>query len=439
MSKDVQDRRLISTIFVSKNVSKFILLVQNYSQMPLTDTALKALKPAANKYSRPDGQGLHIFVYPTGSLIWQFRYRFNGKANMVSFGSYPSVSLAEARAKRTKAREMLEKGVAPAEDIRDQKRKAQQDAVNTFEAVANEWHVLHNKNKSQRHKQRVQRWLDAYLLPTLGKRTVSAITAPMILDATAQLQREQKLETAHRVIQTAGQVFCYAIQKGFATYNSAPDLKGALPPPEVKNMAAMIEPKDVAKLLRSIDAYQGTLVVQCALKLAPLLFQRIGELRHMRWADIDLEKNEWRYLVSKTKTPHIVPLARQSLEIIETMRPYSGRGEFVLPGARTHERPMSENAINAALRNIGYDTQEEITGHGFRAIAQTLGEQELGFDPKHIERQLAHSVANPLGPAYERSQFLADRKIMMQRWADYLDELKTGAKVYSISLRSAEL
>lgn len=248
----------------------------------------------------------------------------------------------------------------------------------------------------------------------------------MILDATTQLQREQKLETAHRVIQTAGQVFRFAIQKGFTTYNPVPDLKGALPPPVVKNMAAMIEVKDVAKLLRSIDGYEGTLVVQCALKLAPLLFQRIGELRHMKWKDLDLERNEWRYLVTKTKTEHIVPLSSQAISIIEKMRPYSGRSLYVFPGARTHERPMSENAINAALRNLGYDTQADITGHGFRAVAQTLGEQELGFDPRHIERQLAHAVANPLGTAYERAQFLKDRKVMMQRWADYIDELKIG-------------
>lgn len=174
---------------------------------------------------------------------------------------------------------------------------------------------------------------------------------------------------------------------------------------------------------------QGTLTVQCALKLAPLLFQRIGELRHMKWADLDFERNEWRYMVGRTKTEHIVPLSAQAVAIIETMRPYSGRGIYVFPDARTHERPMSENAINAALRNLGYDTQEDITGHGFRAIAQTLGEQELGLDPKNIERQLAHAVAKPLGTTYERAQFLKDRKMMMQKWADYLDELKGSAKV----------
>lgn len=394
--------------------------------MPLTHTALLALKPAAKKYSKPDSLGLHIFVFPNGTMGWRFRYRIHGVPKMISLGVFPEISLAQARAARDAARALVAQEIDPSENRKEQKQKSKLDALNTFEAVARDWHALHNKNKSERHKQRVLRWLEAYLFPSLGRKTVSSITAPMVLAATSKLQNEHKLETAHRVIQTAGQVFRYAIQKGFATYNPAPDLKGALPPPVVKNMAAMIEVRDVAKLLRSIDAYQGTLTVQCALKLAPLLFQRIGELRHMKWADLDFQNNEWRYLVTKTKTQHIVPLSRQALAIIETMRPYSGRSVFVFPGARTHERPMSDNAINAALRNMGYDTQTEITGHGFRAIAQTLGEQELGFEPKHIERQLAHSVANPLGTAYERSQFINDRKVLMQRWADYLDALKSS-------------
>ncbi len=357
----------------------------------------------------------------------------DGKEKTLSLGVYPDVSLAQARTKRDDARALVADDIDPSQARRETKAQAILDSQNTFASVANEWHALHNKAKSKRHQQRVRRWLDVYLFPMLGSKPVSSITAPMVLSTTSTLQKQNKLETAHRVIQTAGQVFRYAIQKGFATYNPAPDLKGALPPPVVKNMAAMIEPKDVAQLLRSIDAYRGTLTVQCALKLAPLLFQRIGELRHMKWADLDFDRSEWRYLVTKTKTEHIVPLSRQAVEIIKTMQPFSGLGVFVFPGGRTHERPMSENAINAALRNMGYDTQTEITGHGFRAIAQTLGEQELGLDPKHIERQLAHSVANPLGTAYERAQFLKDRKIMMQRWADYLDELKAGAKIIPLS------
>lgn len=405
--------------------------------MALTHTAIQALKPADKPYSKPDGLGLILYVQPNGSMWWRFRYRIHGTPKMLSLGVYPDVSLAQARSKRDEARALVADGIDPSAARKDAKAQAKLEAINTFEAVAKDWHALHNKSKSERHQQRVRRWLDAYLFPLLGSKPVASITAPMVLETTSELQKQNKLETAHRVIQTAGQVFRYAIQKGFASYNPAPDLKGALPAPVVKNMAAMIEPQEVAQLLRNIDGYRGTLTVQCALKLAPLLFQRIGELRHMKWVDLDFERSEWRYLVTKTKTEHIVPLSRQAIDIIKTMQPFSGRGVFVFPGGRTHERPMSENAINAALRNMGYDTQAEITGHGFRAIAQTLGEQELGLDPKHIERQLAHSVANPLGMAYERSQFLKDRKVMMQKWADYLDELKAGAKIIPLGDRVA--
>lgn len=399
--------------------------------MALTDTQLRNAKPQDKDYSITDGLGLSILITSSGGKWWRFRYRHLGKPKLMSMGTYPEVSLQQARAKRDEARALVAKDIDPGRDRKEQKQKAILDASNTFEAVANEWHALHNKNKSERHQQRVKRWLEFYLYPTLGKRVISSITAPQVLEATNILQKQGKLETAHRIIQTAGQVFRYAIQKGFATNNPAPDLKGALPPPVVKNMAAILEPKDFAGLLRSIEGYQGTLTVRCALKLAPLLFQRIGELRHMKWEDLDFERNEWRYTVTKTKTEHIVPLSTQAIDIIKQMQAYSSHGRFVFPGGRTHERPMSENAINGALRNLGYDTQHDITGHGFRAVAQTLGEQELGFDPKHIERQLAHSVANPLGTAYERAQFLQARKVMMQKWADYLDELRSGAKVIS--------
>ncbi len=400
--------------------------------MALIDTQLRNAKPAAKDYSLSDSLGLSILITTKGGKWWRFRYRYLGKPKLMSLGTYPEVSLLQARAKRDEARALVAEGKNPSDERKEKNSQAKLNAENTFEAVANAWHALHNKTKSETHQRRVRRWLDVYLFPTLGAKPISSVSAPMILEATSLLQKQGKLETAHRVIQTAGQVFRYAIQKGFATYNPAPDLKGALPPPVVKNMAAMIEPKDFAGLLRAIDGYKGTLTVQSALKLAPLLFQRIGELRHMKWMDLDFEKNEWRYLVTKTKTPHIVPLSRQVVELLKNMQPYSGHGLYVFPGGQNHERPMSENAINAALRNLGYDTQNEITGHGFRAIAQTLGEQELGLDPKHIERQLAHSVANPLGSAYERSQFLKDRKVMMQKWADYLDELKAGAQILPI-------
>lgn len=411
-------------------------LFGRYRQM-LTDTAIKNAKPESKPRKLADEKGMYILIQANGGKLWRLDYRFLNKRKTLALGTYPDTSLAQARIKRDEARSLVASGIDPSEHRKETKALAKMNAENTFSSLADEWHQLHNKNKSERHKQRVKRWLEFYLYPNLGNKPISSITAPMVLETTSTLQKQGKLETAHRIIQTAGQVFRYAIQKGFAKYNPAPDLKGALPPPVVKNMAAMIEPKDFANLLRAIDTYQGSLTVQCALKLAPLLFQRIGELRHMKWADLDFNNNEWRYLVTKTKTQHIVPLSKQSIDILKTVQNYSGHSTYVFMGGRTHERPMSENAINAALRSLGYDTQQDITGHGFRAVAQTLGEQELGLDPKHIERQLAHAVANPLGTAYERAQFLKDRKVMMQRWADYLDTLKAGAKVIQFSNEAA--
>ncbi|MFD0928510.1 tyrosine-type recombinase/integrase [Methylophilus glucosoxydans] len=278
--------------------------------MALTDTALRNAKPTDKAYKLYDEKGLYLIVNPNGGKWWRLKYYFNDKEKTLSVGTYPEISLATARAKRDEARTLVTEGKDPSEARKDAKARAKLEAIKTFEAIANDWHALHNKSKSERHQQRVKRWLDYYLYPSLGQKAISSITAPMVLETTSILQNQNKLETAHRVIQTAGQVFRYAIQKGFATYNPAPDLKGALPPPVVKNMAAMIEPKDVAQLLRSIDGYKGTLTVRCAIKLAPLLFQRIGELRHMKWVDLDFENNEWRYLVTKTKTQHIVPLSK---------------------------------------------------------------------------------------------------------------------------------
>ncbi|HOY71008.1 MAG TPA: integrase arm-type DNA-binding domain-containing protein [Methylotenera sp.] len=397
--------------------------------MPLTYTQIEALKPLPKPYKISDAGGLTLLIQPTGSKWWRLNYRFNGKQKTISLGVYPQINLQQARIERDNAKKLLALGVDPSENRKEAKEQAKQAESNNFESVAREWHKLHLAKKSEHHQYRVKRWLEVYLFPKLGKKLVNEITAPQILAATASLQKQDKLETAHRIISVAGQVIKYAIQKGLATTNPARELAGALPMPTVKHMPAFVESKDVAKLLQAIDGYKGSLTVQCALKLAPLLFQRIGELRQMKWADVDFENKEWRHLVSKTKTPHIVPLSMQAIAILKDIQPYSGHLAHVFPGGRDPSNPMSENAINGALRKLGYDTQSDITGHGFRAIAQTLGEQELGFDPKHIERQLAHSVANPLGEAYERAQFLKARKIMMQQWADYLDKLKAGGDV----------
>ena len=401
--------------------------------MALTDTAVKTSKSREKDYKLADGAGLYLLVTQTGSKLWRLKYRFNDKEKKLSIGAYPVITLADARAVALEAKKLLAKDIDPSESKKEAVIATRFAAGNTFKAVAEEWHQLRNQDKSERHRAKVKTWLEVYLFPNLGKKAISTITAPMVLDAVENVVKEGKIETAHRLVQTTSQVFRYSIQKGFAVTNPAADLKGALPTPKVKHMAAFKEPSDVANLLRAIDGYKGSKVVETALKLAPILFQRIGELRHMKWVDLDFERAEWRYFVVKTKTEHIVPLSRQALKLIKNLNENTGHLPYVFAGGRDPQRPMSENAINSALKCMGYNTQTEITGHGFRAIAQTLGEEELDLRPKHIERQLAHAVKNPLGTAYERSQFLRDRKIMMQKWADYLDDLKRGAKVIPFS------
>jgi len=285
------------------------------------------------------------------------------------------------------------------------------------------------KNKADSHKEKVIRRFELYLFPWIGKKPISSITAPQMLETLRRIEKQNKVETAHRTLQTAGQVFRYAVQTGRAVRDVTADLKGALPATTVKHMAAFTEPKDVAELLRALDAFNGTLTVQCALRLAPLVFVRPSELRMAKWSDIDLDAGTWQYLVSKTKTDHIVPLSRQAIDIFNEIHPVSGHGEYVFQGGHSPLKPMSESAINAALKRMGYDTQKDITGHGFRAMARTILHERLNIDPAIIEHQLAHKVPDTLGSAYNRTKFLEQRKLMMQSWADYLDELKAGAKV----------
>ena len=275
--------------------------------------------------------------------------------------------------------------------------------------------------------------LENDLFPWLGQRQIAEITAPDVLACLRRIEARGALDTAHRAGQNASQVFRYAIATGRAERDPVPDLRGALPPARGKNFAAVTDPAAAAALLRALDAFQGTFVVQCALRLSPLVFVRPGELRKARWADIDLEREEWRYIASKTKAEHTVPLARQALAILAELRPLTGDRGHVFPGARDHNKPMSSAAVNAALRRMGFDTKTEITGHGFRAMARTLLAEELHMPPEIIEHQLAHKVPDALGTAYNRTKFIRQRKEMMQRWADYLDRLKAGDEVIHLA------
>lgn len=399
--------------------------------MPLTDTAIRNAKPKDKLFKLYDEKGLFIQVTPSGGKWWRFKYRFDGREKLLSLGTYPEVSLADARTRREDARKLLAQNpsVDPSEVKKAQKQTAYSNQANSFEMLSREWAESYFINKTGPHKERTLRRLEVYVFPWLGKKPISEITAPEVLQVVRRPQSQNKLETAHRALQAIGQVFRYAVQNGKATRDVTVDLRGALPSPEVKHMASFTEPQQVAELMRAIDAFQGTFTVETALRLAPLVFTRPSELRRAKWAEIDLDAGEWRYFVTKTKTEHIVPLCTQAIDLLKEIHPLSGHGEFVFQGGHDPKKAMSEAAINAALRRMGYDTQTQITGHGFRAMARTILHERLDIDPAIIEHQLAHSVPDALGGAYNRTKFLAQRKAMMQQWADYLDELKAGAKV----------
>jgi integrase len=387
-------------------------------------------------YKLADEKGLYLFVQTSGGKLWRFDYRFDGKRKTLALGAYPDISLAQAREKRDNARKLIANDTDPSETRKAVKASKTGNVANSFEVIAREWALSYFKKKTQAHHERTLRRLELYIFPWLGSKPITDISAPQILEVVKRIENLNKLETAHRTLQATSQVFKYAIQKGKALRNPCPDLQGALPTPTVKHMPSFTEPQQVAELLRAIDGFTGTFTVQTALKLAPLVFTRPSELRRAKWADIDLATGEWRYLVTKTKTMHLVPLSTQVIALFADMQKLTGANEFVFQGGHDAKKPMSDAAINAALRRMGYDTKTQITGHGFRAMARTILHERLNIDPHIIEHQLAHSVPDALGAAYNRTKFLDQRKVMMQQWADYLDELKAGAKVISLHSKS---
>ncbi len=399
--------------------------------MALSVTAIKNVKPTDKAFKLYDEAGLFMQVTPTGGKWWRFKYRYEGKEKLLSLGTFPDVSLADARQRRDDARKLLAQipSVDPSEVKKSQKQSVYSNQANSFELIALEWAASYFINKSESHKERTVRRLELYIFPWLGNKPIADITAPEVLEVVKRPQSQSKLETAHRALQSVGQVFRYAVQTGKAIRDVTADLRGALPSPAVKHMASFTEPKEVAELLRAIDAFKGTFTVECALRLSPLVFTRPSELRRAKWVDLNLDAGEWSYFVTKTKTQHIVPLSSQAIKILNDMHAVSGYGEYVFQGGRDPKKAMSEAAINAALQRMGYDTQKDITAHGFRAMARTILHERLNIDPAIIEHQLAHSVPDALGGAYNRTKFLEQRKVMMQQWADYLDELKAGAKV----------
>lgn len=396
--------------------------------MPLTDAAIRTAKPVEKARKLFDGGGLYLEVSPTGGKWWRLKYRFEGKEKRLSLGVYPAITLKDARDRRDEARKLLAHGTDPSENRRAAKSARVERAANSFEVVAREWFTKYSTTWAEHHANRIIRRFERDVFLSIGGRPIAEITAPELLAVVRKIEARGALETAHRALGNCGQVFRFAVATGRAQRDPTGDLRGALPPVKGEHFAAITDPKRTAELLRMIDGYQGTLTVNCALRLAPLVFVRPGELRQARWVDINLDAAEWRYTVSKTDTPHIVPLATQAVTILREVQALTGSSPYVFPSARSWQRPMSDNAILAALRRTGI-AKDEMSGHGFRAMARTILDEVLGVRPDLIEHQLAHAVRDPNGRAYNRTAHLPERKTMMQQWADYLDKLKAGAEV----------
>jgi integrase len=401
------------------------------------DTVYKAAKPKDKDYSINDGGGLFLFVGTSGTKLWRFVYTFAGKRKKIAFGAYPGVTLDTARRKAEEVRKQIAESIDPSEARKQDKQSEQVGAenakrkaaglpiLNSFEHVARDW--LHSTAHTVRvitHEKKLRRF-ELYAFPAIGDMNIKAIKSPDIFNLVRPLFN--RLETAHRVHSEVSSVFSYAIAHGFTDYDPAQAVAAQIPAQKVKQRAALIEPKDVAQLLRDIYNYQGTFVVQCALRMSPLLFQRPGEIRQMEWKDVDITSKEWRYYVTKTEVDHIVPLSTQAIAILEAIKPLTGSGRYVFPSSRGDGRPMSDGTILTALKTLGYDS-DVMTAHGFRTTASTLL-NEQGWSPDAIERQLCHMPSDTVRAAYNRAQYLEERRRMMQCWADYLDGLKNGAQV----------
>ena len=400
--------------------------------MTINDTQAKNAKPKAKPYKLSDEKGLVLLVNPNGSKWWRLRYFFAGKEKMLSLGTYPEVTLKRAREKRDDARRLI----AEQQDPSAQRKTDKAALAHTFEGVGREWFEKHKAGWVETHASKVLARLENDVFPYIGGEAIGKLKPAQVLAVLRRIEHRGALETAHRIYQSCSAICRYAVATDRAERDICADLKGALPPSQVTHHASITDPVKIGALLRAIDGYDGFPVVKAALQLAPLVFVRPGELRQAEWPEFDFAKAEWRIPGDKMKmaAPHIVPLSKQATSIIKELQPLTGRGRYLFPSARSSSRPMSDNAVNAALRRMGYE-QGTMTGHGFRSMASTLL-NEQGFNRDWIERQLAHGERDGVRAAYNYAQYLPERRKMMQRWADYLDTLRAG-NVVSIGKRSA--
>lgn len=398
--------------------------------MSLTDTAVRLAKPRERAYRLSDGRGLCLLIQPNGSKWWRFRYRFQGAEKMLSLGIYPDVPVSEARDRREAARKSLATGIDPSAARKEHKATRK----NSFQAVAEHWlaglarHVKVKRRAESTYRK--AKWLlESFIFPDLGDRPIGSITAPELLTVLKKIEGDDMHESARRAKQRCGQVFRHAIGLGCATRDITLDLRGLLETPVVTHRAAIKEPAKVGALLRAIETYTGRETTRLALKLAPLVFLRPGELRRAEWTHINLDEAQWRIPphIMKMREQHIVPLSRQALDVLRQLHSITGSGRYVFPGLGNPDRPMSENTLNKALRILGY-SGDEMTAHGFRSIASTLLNEQHRWTGDAIERQLAHGERDGIRAAYNYAEYLPERREMMQAWADYLDDLRAGRR-----------
>jgi integrase len=411
--------------------------------MPLTDVLIRSAKPLDKPYRLKDGVGLYLEVRPEGGKWWRYRYKKAGRENMLSLGTYPEVTLSEARARRDDLRKQVAQGIDPGHARRAEKDTQATASANSFETIAREWYETRRHDWADSYGEKIMARFVADVFPYVGASPIAELKPPELLAVFRRIEKRGALETAQRARENVSQVFRYAVATGRAESDPSRDLKDALRKPIVQHFPAITKPQRLGELLRAIDGYSGTLIVRVALKLAPMLMLRPGELRHAQWDEFDLEGALWTIPAARMKRqkigklqgpPHLVPLPDQAVAALRELLPLTGTAQWVFRGERHHDRPMSENTVNAALRGMGFP-REEVTGHGFRATARTMLAERLGVAENVIEAQLAHTVQDSLGRAYNRTEFIDQRREMMQTWANYLDKLRKGADV--VPLREA--
>ena len=424
MSKDTPKNLIEAKVKTGYIYGVSVYTPKGDTPVKLTDTKIRNLKLKEKQYKVSDGKNLFLVITTTGAKYWRYKYTFNGKEKSLAIGVYPNITLSQARERRNEAKQQLANGKDPSFIKQTIQHNKKQAAQNSFEAIAKEWHTKFLPKWTEKHASMIIARLEKNIFPWIGNKPITEVTSMELLKLLQKIEARGAKETAHRVLQICGQVFRYAIVTARAEIDPSAALKGALGPVQSKHHASITNPEEIGKLLRAIDDYKGYLITKCALKLAPLVFVRPGELRKAEWFEFNFDIAEWRIpdIKMKMKSLHIVPLSTQAIAILRELYPLTGDGKYVFPGIVNSYRPMSENTITCALRRLGY-TSNEMTAHGFRSMACTLL-NEQGWNRDVIERQLAHSERNKIRAAYNYAEYLPERRKMMQEWADYLEQLK---------------